>query len=752
MKFFTSTTFKFFIASSIALGVFFLPINISKEKSVGVISYIHIQQAYALEPFWTTLISGSTFGLLQLTPTDSIANSTEQCQSGAVGCYLLGALIKFLAYIFLLLRSLAGTILGVSAAVLDYSLKATIGFDYSQIGGVSEVWTIIRDIFNVAFVFILLWAGIAKIIGKEKVDAKEVIIGVVIAGLLINFSMFFTRVLIDASNIVSTALYNQVVSINPQAKSSLSSGITQGLGIATITAGDNIFTTDLSTGNKNITSTKNKDTLSISAIIAKFILQTIIYLIAAFAFFSVCILLIGRIVTLTLLLALSPLGFLNKSIGTLLAKMNVDKASNWWWEELLAQMFVTPIFLLLMIITLMVAKQFQAESAQLIGSDPTAKIAISVLLQFGIIIFLILKTVEITKKASGSVGQAINNFGSKAVGFGLGVATGGAAFAARSVIGRTAAKIANRDDLKGAAAKGGLGGFAARMTLKASNATSKASFDARNTASGKFLAKKTGIDTNANIPGFAKAKTGGFAKAQETYAGKKVENAKLMGRENLTKEDATKEYLNLEENKHILNPEEAVRENDDIKTDLRSGMAEDRVKLDKLKAIAVDEKTTKKEKYDAEGEAKAVQEKIKKDTEELAKREARNNEQIMEERKKAFIEKEGGTDAILKKRKTAYQEKYATSTENSWFARARGHNKVAADKIRKDVVGGKSANQKLKEIAEQYKKEEDAKENKVKEVIVEGQEKIAKNPTPTMKNVPPPDDKGGKGSVTVGKN
>jgi|GEM_PF-6926558 len=690
--FFTSNIFRFFIAFSIALGVFLVPISILKEKTTtGGVSYIHIQKASA-DAVNTRRGLWWNKDKCYDTQTDAQVDceSGNTIKGGGFFSGLLEIILAAVAYIFLAVRALAALLLTISAWVLDQSLKATIGFDYSQIGGVSDVWKIVRDSFNVLFVFILLWAGITQIIGIAKTNTKQIIIGVVIAGLLINFSMFFARVLIDVSNMTSTSLYNQIVNTSGSATSnfSLSSGLTQGLGVAAITiTNSNAFTADWNNGNSEIG--KASGVLNTFQIILLFVMQIAVYLIAAFAFISVCILFIGRIVMLTLLLALSPIGFLGTSaIGGVLSK--VRDASKWWWDEFSAQLFITPIFLLLIFITIKVANPGvgspeMSSILETMKGGSIKSVDFTMFLKFGIVIFLILKTVEITKKSSGSVGQSINSFGSKAVGFGLGVATGGAALALRSSVGRLAANAANSDKLKGAAAQGGIKGLGARMALRASSATSKASFDARNTESGKFLAKKSGIDANANIPGFTKAKTGGFMQAQKTYTQGKVENAKLMNRDDLKESDALQEHEN-------------------IKVEHRSKVADLRNQVRELDAIAFDNTKSRQEKEIAQRQAEGVTATLEKEQEKLKAREAMEGKGRDAQGK---LVKEA-IDAITKERKSAYQATYATSVENSPIAYIRGHNKIAADKIRKDVVKGKSTKEKLAEAYAAAQKEEEA--------------------------------------------
>ena len=61
--------------------------------------------------------------------------------------------------------------------------------------GINTVWILIRNICNITFIFILLWTAIQTITGIASANTKKMIANVVIAALLINFSLFITRII-----------------------------------------------------------------------------------------------------------------------------------------------------------------------------------------------------------------------------------------------------------------------------------------------------------------------------------------------------------------------------------------------------------------------------------------------------------------------------------------------------------------------------------------------------------------------------
>src|SRR3989344_550097 len=67
---------------------------------------------------------------------------------------------------------------------------------------VSAAWAVVRDLSNIFFILILLYIAIKTILGLGGSEVKKTIIMVVITALLINFSMFFTKVIVDTTNII----------------------------------------------------------------------------------------------------------------------------------------------------------------------------------------------------------------------------------------------------------------------------------------------------------------------------------------------------------------------------------------------------------------------------------------------------------------------------------------------------------------------------------------------------------------------
>ena len=93
-----------------------------------------------------------------------------------------------------------------------FNAMISIGIDSSRTGSSSFIplaWAIVRDFSNIFFILVLLYVAIQTILGMGH-ETKKVVVNVVIMALLINFSMFFTKVVIDSSNILALVFYNKL--------------------------------------------------------------------------------------------------------------------------------------------------------------------------------------------------------------------------------------------------------------------------------------------------------------------------------------------------------------------------------------------------------------------------------------------------------------------------------------------------------------------------------------------------------------
>ena len=81
--------------------------------------------------------------------------------------------------------------------------------------GIETAWSAFRDMGNIIIIGMFVFIAITMILGNQEYGAKKLVAHVLIVAVLINFSLFFARFIIDASNLVSYQFYKSIQSISP---------------------------------------------------------------------------------------------------------------------------------------------------------------------------------------------------------------------------------------------------------------------------------------------------------------------------------------------------------------------------------------------------------------------------------------------------------------------------------------------------------------------------------------------------------
>lgn len=438
-----------------------------------------------------------------------------------------------------LLIPAAAWLLGMVGNLMDIAIKFSLDTKYFKVGAIDSGWKFIRDLVNMGFIFILLYIAISTILQSSSYNIRSMLVKLIIAAVLINFSLFFTRVAIDASNIVAQNFYN-AFTVTADGNPNISATFKNYLRIS------EKFEKAASAGSRPLNLT------GIDSYIDA-IMRFVVIVVALYVFLSVALLFVARTVAFIFLMLTAPIGF----IGAIFP--GASSAAAQWRKTLFDQMLVAPVFLILIYLVAQIMKESMFNIPFI---DETAKtLDASFYFNYVVIIALLLFTKNITKKISGKAGAMINDFGKKALavaaGATLAVATGGAAVAGRAALGRGAAMLASSEGLKDMAAQKGIRGFIGRTTLKTSDKLAKSSFEARNVGVFQKAAGLAGIKV-------AKTKTGegGFKGVQERKTEKVREFAEKLApsatevqrrKENYTAAVAKKNNLEKQAEQNVKN-------------------------------------------------------------------------------------------------------------------------------------------------------------------------------------------------------
>lgn len=412
-------------------------------------------------------------------------------------------------------------ILWIAATFFNAIISLSLSSNLFTMPFVPSAWGVVRDMSNIFFILILLYIAIKIILGMGGSEVKKMIARVIIVALLINFSMFFTQVVIDSSNILALIFYNKLNVVGPNGKPRPYNGATSpnekdisgsmyGVFDPTKAISQDFFTQakviDIPGYAKGEASTVPEGIMiGITLVAAAFMLF------AAYAFFISGVAFVSRLIELLVLIIFSPFAFMSSSVPLLSGAEYIGWEG--WSKRLLKVSFMAPIFMFFMYLIFLLIKSDFVDNLITVKDKSMTQTIMLIVIPGMIILILLLKATEFAKKGSGKLGEVLMTGAKLVGGLALGAATGGTALLATGTIGKYAQGVANDDELRKKAAGGDR---AAQKRLDRANYFAGKSFDIRQTGLGKFAGSKTGMDFNqgTGILGLSTEKLKGGQKAR----------------------------------------------------------------------------------------------------------------------------------------------------------------------------------------------------------------------------------------------
>lgn len=592
-------------------------------------------------------------------------------------------------FLYDLCIGIGGWFLWLGGMMLDYSIgMLVIGMgEMIRTGeGIGEaidsLWVIIRDLFNILFIFGLIYIGFKTILNAGDSSTQRSLGMLIIAALLINFSLYATKVVIDVSNVAAYQIY-QLMDIGPV---DAPGGEYKGISAAFMQYAK---LQSFSDANQHILTEAAQDTSEIAdmRLIGFGIMVMIFMLITAFVFMAGAVFMVVRFIVLVLLMIFSPILLL----GWVMPAFSDESRKR--LKQLIKYALVAPAFLFMLYLSLTVLQRLNTTGTLSHALNPANAGG-----SFELIIYILFITGLVI--ASLMVAQKLGTFGAdKAMGmlksggqwartrvqYAAGSATfGSLGFAGRQTFGRAAQAYKKSDFAKRNAERSGVAGLLGRAAILSADTVSKTSFDARGTALGKQF-------------GLGKGQKGGFE------GGKKERQKKIDERE--------KRIVGLigKEDKRIY-AAAGVAEYDEMYKEL----VEER---EKARAAFTDAKTDEARKAAYLKSLEAEEQVAKFEKGEPDRPEAFDSSKDAEwTREKANIKLYNKLRSGMGK---MVQQQYAANLSQRGnvyiaFIRSKEENKNAADAIRKEANKGKDAKliDAVKELMKDDKKEEGGKEEK----------------------------------------
>lgn len=455
---------------------------------------------------------------------------------------------------------------------------------------IKSLWGVVRDLVNLIFIFGFVYIGIRTIIDPGRAGTKAFLAQLIIAALLVNFSLFLVQFVVDVTNAGAVEIYNNIGG----GEGNIAGKFADYLG---------------ATKWFSATSPAQLAAATDDGAVVYYIMGALFLIIAGFTFAAGAFFLLVRYVAIILLMIFSPLIF------AAMIFPKITQKSGDLLQKLINYALVAPIYLFFLYLSLRILEAMNSSlTGKSIadalrpaqgGSNPVG--SSEIFLIFFIAIALLVASLK-AADAAGVYGGAqsvsmLKSAGQKARGY-TQRAAGGATFgltakAGRATVGRVGMAGLESDRLRNAATKSGWRGSLGRTALRASKATSEASFDARRVGN---LGKNLGV---------GEGKKGGFAQHVTDVKKREEDMLKLLGEDKRVYADAKVEDV-------LSDYEEAVKERNDALAQLANTDNEDERKILTQKVASLGdnvdmyENAHKKDSKQPDGMADAQWERVKK--------------------------------------------------------------------------------------------------------------------------------------------
>lgn len=438
---------------------------------------------------------------------------------------------------------IGGYVAYIGAYFLDIAVQLSLNSAAYALDFITQGWTVVRDMANMFFIFILIYTAFEIMFQANTSDTMKRIAWIIIIALIINFSFFITRVVIDAGNILAVQFYNAIqvdgATIGNGTKD-LSAAVMSGLKI------QQLFNTQ--SFDQAMAAAGNSVLGGLAVLSLVYLTAAAMFWILFFIFLQVGIKFLLRVVGLWFIIISSPLAFVSKTLK------KTEGLFATWQKWLIEFSFYPAIFLFMYFLLAKFMQEMTAVNGQsggniingvfnaaasanaAAGNGTPLSIAVtlaSVAIRLGFIVammYVALKVADwVVKKGSAEAHGALSFAGAALKGVtrfggGLALRTGASttAWGARHTLGRGANALSRSQLIQSIGANSIFG----RPLRAALRGIATSSLDVRNAPGGSVLRKgmsRLGLEMNLGTPGGK----GGIAKSIEERA--KVIEARAKG-------------------------------------------------------------------------------------------------------------------------------------------------------------------------------------------------------------------------------
>src|SRR3989338_8327851 len=170
------------------------------------------QTTYLIDTAGTTTIAGQKQAVVKAKAATPIPTGGCGFRDGQSFSFVTCIWNPLMAAVGALLISITALFLALADMLFNWSVDNTILLFSTAIfakveGGVNAGWTAMRDIANIVIIGMFTFIAISTILSIKEYGAEKMIARVLIIAVLINFSLLFTKIIIDFSNFPASQFY-----------------------------------------------------------------------------------------------------------------------------------------------------------------------------------------------------------------------------------------------------------------------------------------------------------------------------------------------------------------------------------------------------------------------------------------------------------------------------------------------------------------------------------------------------------------
>lgn len=270
----------------------------------------------------------------------------------------LNCVTSMLAIVANVVLKLSAFVLYIVGNLYDISIEIAVNSAQfiQELRIIEPTWAAIRDFLNMTFIFVLVYISWQILMGNTNYNVKNSVGRLVLVAILINFSLFAAKIMVDASNILALNIYEGIKAKGTgekAARGSVSTRIMSTLGLPGIYNFSDAFNNKAIQGCGNASAT----------ILSVGVFGTILIAITAMTFLLTAILFFLRMLNIIVLFITSPIWVWGYVIQHPKAKEVSDK----WWSNMMHVMKFPVMYMIIMYVSLAMFAQLNVSQKEQTG-------------------------------------------------------------------------------------------------------------------------------------------------------------------------------------------------------------------------------------------------------------------------------------------------------------------------------------------------------------------------------------------------